>query len=303
MKPSAVVPVLALLAGFAGGWLAKPAPAPVAGAPVRPPARVHPSVPVGPVGPAGELPQPPRMDRSPNDASPLPGDASAGPSPISRDAAKMLRVVEALGLSETQQTDLEKILAETRKAYTGGASTKAISAKETLELVSACGATLEKSLTALLTPEQAAKFAELRQRERDNRIEAKTHRELGQLSEITDLSPAQRDQVLAQLRQATVAELSAIPASYSLMLDSSVLPLGSHAMPEQSILVLSQVADTDGSSDPEASHAKLIAEQRRRLDERLTWLKPILSPAQLAQYQASVAEQHAIHDQMIPPPQ
>jgi hypothetical protein len=85
------------------------------------------------------------------------------------------------------------------------------------------------------------------------------------------------------------------------MLDSSVLPLGPHTMPEHSVLTLTELAETPAVPDPAALHTKLIAEQRRRLDERLAWLKPILTPAQLAQYQAAAAEQRAIHDRMNPP--
>jgi hypothetical protein len=304
MRPSVIVPLLALLAGFAGGWLAKPAPPgatapPVAGQSTNPPPGQRPPA---SDRPEGDLPPPPGGGGPPRGGNSMAGDpVGAGAPAESRDAAKMLRFVEVLDLSEAQQTDLEKILAETRAAYTTADPNQPMTAKETLELVAKCSTALEKSLTGLLTPEQATKFAELRQRERDNRIEAKAHRELGHLSELTDLSASQRDQILAQLREANVAELSAIPASYALMLDSSVLPLGPHAMPEQSILTLTQVAETSDSPEPTAAHAKLIADQRRRLDERLALLKPILTPAQLAQYQSAAAEQRAFHDRMAPP--
>lgn len=299
MKPSLVVPVLTLVVGFAGGWLTKPTPAP----PATPEVTAHPTPqPPPPAQPNAEPPAttpPPTVPlRAPGPIATTPATGSAANS---RDAAKMLRFIEAIGLSETQQADLNKIIADTRAAYTTTDPTKPMSPKETLDLVATCSMGLEKSLAALLTPDQAAKFAELRQRERDNRIEAKAHRELGHLSELTDLSPTQRDQILSQLRQANTAELSAIPASYALMLDSSVLPLGPHTMPEQSILTLTQLADTTDNADPAAVHDKIIAAQRRRLEERLNWLKPILTPAQLAQYQAAAAEQRAIHDLINPP--
>jgi hypothetical protein len=297
MRPSVIVPLVALLAGFAGGWLAKPAPPaatapPVAGRSTNPPPS---RPPLASDRPEGDLPPPPGGGGPPRGGNSMAGDPTgAGATAESRDAAKMLRFVEVLDLSAAQQTDLEKILAETRAAYTTNNPNQPMTAKETLELVAKCSTALEKSLTGLLTPEQATKFA-------DNRIEAKAHRELGHLSELTDLSASQRDQILAQLREANVAELSAIPASYALMLDSSVLPLGPHAMPEQSILTLTQVAETSDSPEPSAAQAKLIADQRTRLDERLALLKPILTSAQLAQYQAAAAEQQAFHDRMAPP--
>ncbi|MEO0018561.1 MAG: hypothetical protein RLZZ522_1844, partial [Verrucomicrobiota bacterium] len=228
----------------------------------------------------------------------VPGPESAAGS---KDAAKMLRIVELLGLSETQQTDLAGILKATSESFVAD-PTKPASAKDTLALVAKCSAELEQSLAGLLTPEQAAKFTALRQRERDNRIETKAQRELSRYSELTDLSSSQRDQILAQLRQSTTAEADAIPAAYALMLSSSVLPLGPRTLPEQSIFALSQIAESPDAADGASAQAQLIAAQSRRLDERLVWLKPILTPAQLAQYEAAAAEQRAFHDRMTAPP-
>lgn len=303
MKPSALVPLITLLAGFAAGWLVKPAATPVVATPPPGPAARPPAAnrPPAPNGGAGALPPPPVRSRVipvPTPVPTVPGPESAAGS---KDAAKMLRIVELLGLSDDQQTALAGILKETSESFVAD-PTKPASAKETLALVAKCSADLEKSLAGLLTPEQAAKFAALRQRERDNRIETKAQRELSRYAELTDLSSSQRDQILAQLRQSTTAEADAIPAAYSLMLSTSVLPVGPRTMPEQSILALSQVAEGPDAADGASAHAQLIAAQRRRLDERLVWLKPILTPAQFAQYEAVAAEQQGFLDRMRPPP-
>ena len=60
------------------------------------------------------------------------------------------------------------------------------------------GKMLEETLAKILTPEQLAKFEELRVRERENRIESRAQRSLAQVIEEIDLSPGQRDEVLAR---------------------------------------------------------------------------------------------------------
>ena len=301
MKPSLVIPLLTLFVGFAGGWLAKPTPAASEVAPSkssspRPLTNRPATAEVNP-SPLGPLPGPGGISRNPGaEISPPPTEAAAE----SRNAAKLQRFIEAIGLSETQQADLTKLIAETAAAYTASDSDSPRSAQETLDHLAACSAKLEKSLGTLLTPEQAAKFAELRQRELGNRIESRANRELGRLSEITDLSATQRDQILTQLRQSSAAEVNAIPPSYALMLNSSVLPLGQHALPEQAVLTLTALATNATDADPSAGHDKIIADQRKKIEERINWLKPILTPAQLAQYQAAAAEQRAIHDVIKP---
>jgi len=213
-------------------------------------------------------------------------------------AAKMQRFAEAIGLTVVQQAELKKVITENEKAFVANGTGEA---KETLGSLVSGGSALEKALAALLTPGQTTAFAELRKRENDNRIEATAQRNLGNLTEITDLSAEQRDKALEVLRQATAAEVAAMPSCLSLILDSSILPLGCQAASEQSIQTLRLIAEAPELSEPRAQHAKLIENQRRKLEERVNLLKAILTPGQLAQYQATLAERYAIQDLMVPP--
>jgi len=219
-----------------------------------------------------------------------------------KNAAKMLRLAEVLGLTDAQQADLVKLIAASQQAAAAGQPAQPAGASAVLDQFVARAAALEQGLATLLTPEQSAAFDALRKREGDNRNETTAQRELANLTEVTDLSAAQRDKILAQLRQAGADDLAAVPASLALVLDSSVLPLGAQAPSAQSIQTLRQLTAGAAPEDPLALHAKLIASQRRQLDARLTLLKDVLTPAQLAQYQATVAEQYAIQDAMNPPP-
>ncbi len=298
MKYSVVLPLVATVVGFCLGWLVKPQSEPIITQ--SPPANTQ-----APKALAKPAPRPP--------AQPPPGPAlrpgavgrpdaefreKAG---TARNSAKMLRFAEALGLSAAQQEDLTQLIDGSLKPSSTAQAARPIAAGEVLDQFAARAAALEQGLAKLLTPEQSAAFADLRQRERDNRVETTAQRELANLSEVTDLSTAQRAKVLEALRKTGAAELAAEPAPLALILDSSVLPLGPLAPSAQSILTLRQLADGQPPEDPSALHAKLIASQQRQTDARLTLLKDILTPAQFTQFQTSVGEQDAIRDVMSPP--
>lgn len=299
MKSTPLIALATALAGFLGGWLAKPTAvqAPVASQPVPPPARtpVPPRpAPDVPVLPPGE--RPPLQSGQPQ----VPATPTAPAAAAGMDEAKMARLVELLGLDEAAQDKLRQILADSRRPFTNPG--KALSSKETLDLVAKAATELDQSLKALFTPEQAATFAALRQRERDNRIEAKAQRDLGRLTEVTDLTPAQRDRILEKLRANHLADLEKLPPAASLMVETSVLPLGSHALPEQSIIALTRTAEVDSGDDHAAAHDRMIEQQRRQLDEQLAFLRTVLSPAQVAQFEAAAAQQRAFQDMIRQPP-
>jgi hypothetical protein len=306
MKPSVVIPLFASLLGFGLGWMLKP--------PAKPAA--SPTITTEPSRPTNTNSSPAAIPQSTNPAAPTPPDYARKPAPGASLAeaaerkeklshaitsAKMFRLAEAVGLSVTQQAELQKIIKENAKAMVSEETEIVPGPQETLDVLVRAGNALEKSLASLLTSEQAAAFAELRKRESENRIEATAQRDLGSLTEITDLSPEQRENVLAYLRKTTADEFNSIPAPLTLILDSSVLPLGSQAVSEQAIQTLRQVADTQHITDPMALHAKIIDNARRTTEGRLDHLKAILTPAQLVQYQATIAGQNAIQDLMVPP--
>ena len=304
MKPCLVVPIIAALVGFGIGWLAKPAadtalPKPSA---VAAPARKATDKPVATAIAPRENPAPSAPANPVRDAAAIhPAAERVETGSAAKTAAKMQRLAEVLGLSAAQQASLSDIIAETQQTAIASHPGSSAGPTEMLDHLAACSAALEKSLAAVLTPEQSAAFTDLRNRQRDNRIETTAQRELADLTEVTDLSAAQRDKVLARLRQSSANEVAAMPASLALILDSSVLPLGSASPSAQSIQTLSLLADSQTPEDPVALHAKLMASQRRQLDERLNLLKDILTPAQLAQYRAAIAEQRAFQETMTPP--
>ncbi|MCF7731388.1 MAG: hypothetical protein K9N23_06865 [Akkermansiaceae bacterium] len=298
MKPTLLIALVAALAGFLGGWLAKPAPAP-APAPVT--TTADPQPPPLSVPRPGAQPPPPRPAPTPLDRlRPGPGSEVPALAAGAVDAAKLQRLVEVLKLDEEARAELEKIVAESRDSLAATDPTKPLSAKDTLAQAAATGARLEQALKAFFSPEQAAAFAGLRQRERDNRIEAKAQRELGRLSQITDLSPAQRELILVKLRATNAAELDLLPGGIALMIAPSVLPLGPLAMQEQALLTLARIAEADTPDTHPAPQVRLLDHQSQQLDEQLGYLQSILTPAQLAQYQVAAAAQRSIRQRLRP---
>lgn len=293
--------VLALLAGFAGGWLAKPAPIAPAPAPALASTPAAPSM-AKPTGTEGQPPAPPVRKRILSPDAPVPsGVLPTGPAADSIEAAKLQRLTELLSLDEAGRETLKKILDDCRKAPSGDPS-KPVGPKESLDHLSNTAVELERSLAALFTPEQAAAFKELRQREREGRIESKAQRDLGRLAETTDLTSAQREQILAKLRHSATAEMDALPPAVSLLASPSVLPLGTAGMPVDSILELSRLSGVDASTDHGAVFAKLNEQKLAKIDAQLAELKPLVTPAQYAQLEAAAAQQRAIRQRMLQPP-
>ena len=294
--------VLALAAGFAGGWIAKPAPAapPVAENPPAPSPKPTAPKPTRPDG-APPRPAPPAVQPLPPDIPVRAGVLPGGPAAESMDAAKMARLGEVLGLDAEATDKLRKILDDCRKPPDVDPA-KPVGPKDTFDHLTKTADTLEKALAGLFTPEQAAKFAELRQRERENRVESKAQNALARIAETTDLTKEQREQVLTTLRRTATEDLDSLPATVSLLASPSVLPLGSAGMPVDSMIELSRLTGPDAPADNGAMFARMNEMKLARADAQLAALKPLVSAAQYAQLEAAASKQRAIRQRILQPP-
>jgi len=290
MKPQYLLPVIAAAIGFSVAWIAKPASPPLAESPAA----------------AGKPdPKKPARNESPHSrpssmAEKRPTEVKSGDFPLAnladqgpktRIEAKMLRLTEALGLSIDQQGEIIRATEETKAA-----------ASDSVPIIvdlATRGKALEDALAKILTPEQLAKFEELRIRERENRIEARAQRSLSQIIEEIDLSPGQRDEVLARLRQAAKTQIQSIPAAATLLLNTSMLPIESKDLSVDGVLVLNQLAEPPASPDnPMEAHQKVIQRQRQELEERLQCFDGVLTAGQMGQVHAAIAERRANLDQL-----
>ena len=279
MKSQYLLPAVTALVGFSIAWLAKPA-----GTPVPTAARTEqPAAPRAARAETGDRPSATGTKR-PKDVKasdfPLADEAEQGPK--SRDEAKMLRLTEALGLSIDQQGEIIKLIESVQASASATAPA--------IEDLTTRGKAVEEGLAKLLTPVQLAKFQELRERERENRIELRSQQMLtGAIDEI-DLSPAQRLDVLDRLRQKAKADLQSIPSAATLLFDKSVLPTGGKELSADGILLLTKMGEKVAVGDPAVAYQKVLDRQRSELEELLKCFDGILTPGQMGQYQAALSE-------------
>lgn len=224
-----------------------------------------------------------------------PKEVSAGDFPLvdlaekgpkTREEAKMLRLTEALGLTLDQQGEIIRLVEQSHASATDTVPV--------IQDLTTRGKAIEDALAKLLSPEQLAKFNELRVRERENQIEVRAQKALTSVIEEVDLSPQQREQVMERLRQSAKAQLQSIPASATLLFDKSVLPTNKTEISVDGILLLTKLDEPLDVNDPMAAHTKVLQTQRQEIEEKLKCYDGILTSAQMGQYYAMIAEQKAI---------
>lgn len=219
---------------------------------------------------------------------PLADEADKGPK--TKAEAKMLRLTEALGLSVDQQSRVISAI-ENAKSPDENATP--------LQDMAARGKAIEEALAKILTPEQLAKFEEIRARERDNRIEARAQRTLGQFLEQVDVSPDQRDEVISRVRQLVKEQIQAIPASATLLLDSSMLPTDEMRISLDGVITLASLGeDPADPNDPVGTHQRVLVRQREELERLLTCFDGVLTPGQMGQIHATIAERQSTLDKV-----
>jgi len=285
MKSPYLLSVITALAGFAVAWVAKPAaaPAPAGTANSTAPAVTRSAR-------SGLDSRPSSSDnKRPKEVNasdfPLADQAEHGPK--TRDEAKMLRLTEALGLSIEQQGGIISLIEKVQAAADGNVPV--------IQDLTTRGKAVEEGLAKLLTPEQLAKFEELRVRERENRIEQRAQNVLTSAIEEIDLSPEQREQVLSRLRQKSKADMQSIPAAATLLFDKSMLPTANKELSVDGVLLLAKLgADPNPSEDPEVGIKDVANRQRAELEEILKCFDGVLTAGQMGQYQAALAESKAI---------
>ena len=285
------IPVLTAAIGIAIGWLVKPsaqAPAPVA---IEKPApkRERPTTPE-PTSPAPSenITVPDRPSTRPTIAALRDLRAAGGINNQSRDEAKMLRLTEALNLTKDQQQAIIKMIAAAVAATAPPEGTPT-DPSQSISNAATLGGNIEKSLDAILTPEQAKAFQDLRKRTDQNHIETTAQKQLSAFTEQMDLTPEQREKALERLRDSASEKLSSRPGALSLALDTSILPLGPGAMNSKSVDLMQRLSETPGQDTSEAQRMHMET-QRIELDNQFQLYKDILSPAQQAQLKLSIDE-------------
>lgn len=283
MKNRYILPALTAVIGFAVAWVAKPGgtPAPVAG-------KQEEAISARPGRTTTTTRPSPEDNRRPKEVNasdfPLVDQAEQGPK--TRDEARMLRLTEALGLTIDQQGSIISLIEDIQA--------KADPNVSVLQDLITRGKMVEEELAKILSPEQFAKFQELRVRERENRAEVRAQRMLITAIEDIDMSPEQRDEVLERLRQKAKADVQSIPAAATLLFDKSMLPTNNKELSVDGVLMAAQMGEEIDMSDPMAAHQKVLDQQRQELEDILNCYDGILTSGQMGQYQASLLEKQEI---------
>ncbi len=303
MNTKALIPVIAALIGFATGWTTHraPEPAPAADA-TQPPAspktrsanssapfREHHANSGIPVADPGESAS---VMESPVDPAPYVKIFAAAAS--RRDKARADRMAEALGLDETQRRRLDEILAE-HKNGEGGPPPR--TAREIIDHLAKASAALDDEISQILSPEQQKAYEAMKSRQASNQVESRVQRELAQIGERIDISATQREAILQALRNHSTA--SQPPVGASLLLDQSAPNAGQYT--DMLADVAADNPDLDLVADPLALNRQMVRLQNGQIADKLSLMAPILTPAQLAQYRATL-EADASYLQSTAPP-
>lgn len=309
MKPSTLIATAAALAGFATGWLLKPA------------GETGPSEVAAPEQAAGTRAVGGGKSRE-HDESPLVlksrgggggGEAKADPELATAQVAfergfgnateraengRLSRLSEALGLSPEQKATMKVLLAN-RSDGSRLLNGAGVSPSEMMAQAAQAEQTFEKQLEKLLDPEQSAAFAAMRQREKENTVEAKAQRDLADLIGQIDLSANQRELALEALRGGSEEALAKLPAGWSLINEAASKMGGARAavMEEMSEFM----GDDSAMADTQEFHRRLSQSKRAALERSLARLSPILTPGQLAQYRSAMEARITLIEQVTPP--
>lgn len=290
MKPTVILPIVTAIAGFAVGWLVKPAPEAAPTAVAKPPRR------------EAAKPAPTRQEPA---AEPGKSTAKAIPLAANRrseaeiqaqiktlDDAKMARLTEALNLTSEQQAEVLRIMTT---AQTTLNPEEKLDPLRMLDIAAGAGAAIEKSLASLLSPEQAAAFTALRERSRQNSIETNSQKQVSTFSKLIDLSPEQRETITGRIRDGVRQSYESRPQGLDLVLDTSPLPTGPTFVADSSIDLLKLLT---GSPDANANIESFREVQRRNLDAQSELYKDILTPAQQAQLKLDIEERKRVLDRV-----
>ncbi len=287
MKPNFLLPAATALVGFIIAWVAKPLPPQVKVTEKTEESALSRST------------RPTSGTRVTTEAGKRPKEVKAGDFPLAdqaeqgprtRDEARLLRLTEALGLSIDQQGAIISLIEEVQAKADGNVPV--------IQDLTTRGSAIEEALAKILSPEQLAKFQELRVRERENRTEVRALRLLNSALEDIDLSPAQREEVLDRLRQKAKADMQSIPAAATLLLNKSMLPTNNKELSMDGVLLLAQMGEKNIPTTPLEAHQKVLESQRRDLEEILRCYDGILTAGQMGQYQAAYHEQRELMKRM-----
>lgn len=314
MKPPVLIATAAALAGFAFGWLLKPSgpkpadtPALASDAnesrrrpgPLETKSRLRDERPLVLKARGAEV----NIEEMEADLETVSAHVNFerlfGDATERAEGARLNRLAEALGLSSEQKDSLGVMMANRRDGFR---SMKGIgqTPSEMVEQAASAERRFEEDARKILDPEQVEALEALREREKENDIEAGTQRDLADLIGQVDLSPTQRDQALELLRAGNIESAAKRPEGWSLINESMNMMGGNY------VSILEEMGefmgDAGAMNDPREFQRRLIEARHAEMDRKVKALSSILTPGQLAQYRANLNSRISVLEQAPPPP-
>jgi hypothetical protein len=203
--------------------------------------------------------------------------------------ARFSKLCAELNLSPDQQA---KIRAAMEERFTkmgelftfDGSDDSAAKMKELSAMMK--GDALDEATAALLTDEQKTGFDALKGRERQSRIDSKALKDLGNLGTVLDLTQGQKDAVYGVLSEQAAKQEDSNKSTA--MMGMFTEGMGIQIDDEIGIQdILQEQMENHVDGPPSGDIRKTIEETiRKRTDERVEALRPVLTEQQLQQYRA-----------------
>ncbi len=201
--------------------------------------------------------------------------------------ARFAKVSAELNLSPDQQAKvraaMEERFTKMGELFTfDGSGESAEKMKELSTLMK--GDALDEATAGLLTDEQKSSFDALKGKERQSRIDSKALKDLGNLGTVLDLTQDQKDAVYGVLSEQAAKQEDSNKSTA--MMGMFTEGMGIQIDDEIGIQdILQEQMENHVDGPPSADIKKTIEETiRKRTDEKVEALRPVLSEPQLQQY-------------------
>lgn len=202
--------------------------------------------------------------------------------------ARFAKLCAELNLTPDQQAKIRAAMEDRFTKMGGlfsfdGSSESPEKMKELSSLMKSDG--LEEATAAVLNEDQKSGFDSLKAKERQNRIDSKALKDLGNLNTVLDLSEEQKDAVYGVLAQQAAKQEDGKKSAG--MMNMFTEGMGVQIDDELGMSdILQEQMEAHGDARPaEGDIKKFMAETiKKRTDERVEALRPVLSEQQLQQY-------------------
>lgn len=292
MKPSTLIILAVAILGFGSGWMLKPSTSEATTTEQNPPSRKH--------ADRSKLVAPGDRHAARIDAqiSAFSDTSKAGSAELvalklgksfdtlkkRQDAAKLLRLSEALGLSEEQEKAISKLLNQRSNSF-NPAKVGSAEPNDILKQAANAEGSFEQSLRALLDQEQLTRLDAYKTRETENRVEVQAQQSLTKLMSSVDLSRDQREAALDIYRNSSREQVESAPEGWHLLADSNHFVGGSRGGAERYRDLFS---DPTAPVDPQEFRNRLAENQKELVEEKIDQIEGLLTPAQLEEFRTSL---------------